>query len=182
MKTLETERLILRDWQESDLADMYEYAKVEGVGEMAGWQHHESIETSKTILDGFIRDGDVYAIVLKENNKVIGSLGIHDRSNLSAGYEADVQREIGYVLSKKYWGKGLVPEATRAAIRYAFEDLNVDVLWCGHFLINPQSQRVIEKTGFKYYGEYISKAKALNKVFDGKKYIMTKEDYQQSAE
>jgi|GEM_PF-125690 len=182
MKTLETERLILRDWQETDLADMYEYAKVEGVGEMAGWPHHESIETSKTILDGFIRDGDVYAIVLKENKKVIGSLGIHDRSNLSTGYEAEVQREIGYVLSKKYWGNGLVPEATRAAIRYAFEDLNVDVLWCGHFLINPQSQRVIEKTGFKYYGEYISKAKALNKVFDGKKYILTKEDYQKAAE
>jgi ribosomal-protein-alanine N-acetyltransferase len=124
----------------------------------------------------------VFAIVLKENKKVIGSLGIHDRSDLSTDYEADVQREIGYVLSKKHWGKGLMPEATRAAIRYAFDELGADVLWCGHFLINPQSQRVIEKTGFKYYGEYISESKSLNKVFDGKKYIMTKEDYQKSAE
>jgi len=180
MKTLETERLILRDWKETDLADLYEYAKVEGVGEMAGWPHHENIETSKTILDTFIRDGDVYAVVLKENNKAIGSLGIHDRDTLSYGYEAETKREIGYVLSKDYWGKGIMPEAVKAAIQYAFEELNVDVLWCGHFQINEQSQKVIEKTGFKYCGEHVFESKALNKVFDGKRYILTKEDYEAS--
>ena len=176
MKTLETERLLLRDWKESDLDDMYEYAKVEGVGEMAGWPHHESIETSRKILSNFIKDGDVYAIVLKEKNKVIGSLGIHD-DTLDAGYKAKTQREIGYVLSKDYWGNGFVPEAVQAAIGYAFEDMGVDVLWCGHYLINPQSQRVNEKVGFKFYGNHVFEAKALNKTFEGKKYIITKEDY-----
>ena len=47
---LETERLILRPWQENDLEDFYEYACVEGAGEMAGWKHHESIEVSKKFL------------------------------------------------------------------------------------------------------------------------------------
>ena len=42
---IETERLILRPWQEADLDDFYAYASVPGVGEMAGWAHHQSIDT-----------------------------------------------------------------------------------------------------------------------------------------
>ena len=51
--TLETERLILRPFRQEDLQDFYEYASVEGVGEMAGWRHHGSIEKSQEILDMF---------------------------------------------------------------------------------------------------------------------------------
>ena len=50
---IETERLILRAFTESDLTDFYTYASVPGVGEMAGWPHHQSIETSKDILRSF---------------------------------------------------------------------------------------------------------------------------------
>lgn len=75
--TLETKRLILRPWCESDLEDFYEYASVPDVGEMAGWRHHESREISKKILDSFITEKNVFAVVLKQNNKVIGSLGLH---------------------------------------------------------------------------------------------------------
>jgi len=177
VKTLETERLILRNWEASDLEDMYEYAKVEGVGEMAGWPHHENIEITKGVIKRFMENNEVYAVVLKEQNKVIGSLGIHSRT-MDPCYKADVQREIGYVLSKAYWGRGLMPEAVKAAIRYAFEELGVDVLWCGHFMTNPQSQRVVEKSGFRFYCDGIYEAKEMEKTFDGKKYMMTKEDYQ----
>ena len=176
MKTLETERLILRKWEETDLDDLYEYAKVEGVGEMAGWPHHKNIETSKGILTDFINDGDVYAILLKEQNKVIGSLGIHNNS-LDKTYKAETQREIGYVLSKEFWGRGLIPEAVRAAIKYSFEEIGVDVLWCGHFNSNPRSQKVVEKVGFRYYKDGVFKSEALGLEFEGKHYIMTKSDY-----
>ena len=46
-KVLETQRLILREFKEEDLTDFYEYASVDGVGEMAGWSHHENIEITK---------------------------------------------------------------------------------------------------------------------------------------
>ena len=176
MKTLETERLILRNWEEKDLDDFYEYAKVPGVGEMAGWPHHESKEVTQSILKDFIEKDEVYALVLKENNKVIGSLGIHKKKK-DENYKANIQREIGYVLSKDYWGRGLMPEAVKAAIKYAFEELNVDVLWCGHFVSNNQSRRVIEKCGFKFYSEGIYEANLLNKSFEEKIYILTKKDY-----
>jgi ribosomal-protein-alanine N-acetyltransferase len=175
MQTLETTRLRLRKWQASDLADMYEYASVPGVGEMAGWPHHTGIEVTEGILEKFIAGDEVFAVVLKETGKVIGSLGVHRRTR-DENYPVENQREIGYVLSRDYWGQGLMPEAVRAAITYAFEQLHVDVLWCGHFTHNPQSQRVVEKTGFRYYRDS-TRDTVLGKTFDEKQYIMTKEDY-----
>ena len=59
---IETQRLILRPWQESDLQDFYEYASVPGVGEMAGWKHHSSLAESRMILDMFIRDQKTFAL------------------------------------------------------------------------------------------------------------------------
>ena len=76
---IETDRLILRAWRETDLADFYEYASVEGVGEMAGWNHHQSMEESRRILDFFISGKKTFALELKENGKVIGSLGSEPR-------------------------------------------------------------------------------------------------------
>ena len=181
MKTLKTDRLILRLWKKSDLDDFFEYASVPGVGEMAGWPHHTDKEVSKGILQRFIDNGDVYAIVLKENKKVIGSLGIHDKSAAS-DFTAKSQRTIGFVLSKAYWGQGLTPEAVRAAIKYAFEKLRVDVLWCEHFDENLQSKRVIEKCGFVFYGKGVYEAPLLGKSFPEKKYIMTKNDYKALTE
>ena len=152
-KAIETERLILRAFRESDLADFYEYASVEGVGEMAGWYHHESIEESTEILDMFINEDKTFAICLKENGKVIGSLGIEkygleDRLTEFDGYYG---REIGYVLSKDHWGRGIMPEAVKAVIDYLFNNLNLDFLTCGYYDFNTRSKRVQEKCGFKPY-------------------------------
>ena len=68
---LETDRLILREWKECDLNDFFEYASVDGVGQMAGWAPHENIEKSKLILDLFISEKKTLALELKENGKVI---------------------------------------------------------------------------------------------------------------
>lgn len=154
---LETERLILREWSLSDLDDFYEYASVPGVGEMAGWHHHENKEVSLKILNHFIEEKHVFAIVLKENNKVIGSLGIEKyklEEKLSEFFDYQ-GREIGYVLSKAYWGQGLMPEAVKAVINYLFNELNYDFLLCGYHDYNSQSKRVQEKCGFVPYRKLV---------------------------
>ncbi len=148
---LETERLLLRPWTEADLEDFYEYASVPGVGEMAGWRHHQDISESRAILQMFIDHKKTLALELKESGKVIGSLGIE---NVHPDPEPEKQgRELGYVLSKAYWGRGLMPEAVRAVIDYCFEVLHYDFLTCGHFVQNIQSRRVIEKCGFHFWKE-----------------------------
>ena len=146
---LTTDRLTLRPWRESDLVDFYEYASVDGVGQMAGWIPHRNMEESKEILARFINGKHVFA--LEYQGKVIGSLGV-EKYREDNYPELDTLHgcEIGYVLSKAYWGQGLMPEAVKAVIQWLFHDEKVDFIICGHFIRNDQSRRVIEKCGFQY--------------------------------
>ena len=63
----------------------------------------------------------------------------------------DNEGEIGYWLGAPFWGQGIIPEAVRGMIRYAFEELQLDALWCGYFEGNVKSKRVQEKCGFTYH-------------------------------
>ena len=75
--SLQTPRLILRRFTQGDLKDLFTYASVEGVGEKVGWPHHKSLDESQLILDRFIKEGEVWAIVNRADNKVIGLIGLH---------------------------------------------------------------------------------------------------------
>lgn len=169
MKQLETDRLVLRSFEMSDLEDFFEYCSGEGVGVMAGWPKHEDIKISESILERFVEVDDTYAIVEKESGKVIGSVGIHKRFN-DENYDIEKQREIGYVLGKDYWGQGIMPEAVTEVIRYIIEETNIEVIYCKHADYNAQSVRVIEKCGFELVGNTVIDAPLLDKKFDGKVY------------
>lgn len=149
MDILNTERLILRQWRESDRFDLYEYAKSDLVGPNAGWKPHKSEDESKEIIKMFINNNDTYAIVLKSENKVIGGIGLHNRKPYEKLKNLE-QREIGYVLNPTYWGNGYAPEAVNCLLNYGFNELDLDLIWCGHFDFNSNSKRVSEKCGFKY--------------------------------
>lgn len=151
---IETERLILRPWSQDDLEDFYTYAGEPGVGEMAGWTHHESREETQRILDSFIRHKKTFALELKESGQVIGSLGIEELNPDEFDIPEWKGRELGYVLGKNWWGMGLMPEAVRAVAECCFDRLGCDFLTCAHFLPNARSRRVIEKCGFRYVKEF----------------------------
>lgn len=154
---IETERLVLRAFEQGDLDDFFEYASVEGVGEMAGWRHHENKAESQEILNCFIKEDKTFAIVYKANNKVIGSVGIeiYGMEKELVEFSDYRGREIGYVLSKAYWGKGIMTEAVNAVISYLFNDEDFDFLICGYYDFNARSKRVQEKCGFKPYRKLI---------------------------
>ena len=122
MKNLETERLILRPWTLEDLDDFYEYAKNPDVGPKAGWYPHKNKEESLEILNRFIDNKKTFCIVYKENNKAIGSIGIekYGSEDKLTEFSHYYGREIGYAMSKDYWGKGIMPEAVKAVIDYLF--------------------------------------------------------------
>lgn len=152
-KVIETERLILRPFQDADLGDFYAYASVEGVGEMAGWKHHESIEQTRRILESFIANDKTFAICLRESGKVIGSLGVekYGMEEALTEFGAYHGRELGYILAMDHWGKGLMPEAVNAVKAYLFGELKYDFLLCGYYNFNERSKRVQEKCGFRPY-------------------------------
>lgn len=151
--TLKTKRLTLRSFQETDKYDFYEYAKVDGVGEMAGWSHHKSLEESEKILSFFINDKNTFAIVY--NNKVIGSIGINKyKEDLFPELQEKQGREIGYVLSKDYWGQEIMKEGVEKVIEYLFNEEKLDFITISHFIRNNRSRRVIEKLGLTFSKEF----------------------------
>lgn len=148
--TLETERLILRPWTFDDAESLYKYACDDRVGPIAGWYPHKSVDESRQIINDVLSAAGIFAGVLKETNEPVGSIGlmIGENSNLNL---KENEAEIGYWIGVPYWGQGLIPEATKEIIRYAFEELNIEALWCGYFDGNEKSKRCQEKCGFKYH-------------------------------
>lgn len=147
---LETERLVLRPWLDSDAESLYEYAKDPEVGPIAGWPPHTSVENSREIIANVLSADKTFAVCLKEDNKAIGSIGLMTGSASNLGLP-DTEGEIGYWIGVPFWGRGLIPEAVRELIRYGFEDLKLEKIWCGYFEGNIKSRRVQEKCGFIYH-------------------------------
>ena len=119
---LETERLILRRWEESDAEDLYKYASNPDVGPIAGWPPHQSLDESKDVIKNVLNGKEAYAICLKEDGKAIGAIELKLNGHTDMT-EKDDECELGYWIGKPFWGQGLMPEAANELLRYAFEDI-----------------------------------------------------------
>ncbi len=176
-----TERLMLRPWSIDDAEELYENAKNEKIGFNSGFPAHKSIDDSKSIIENVLSKPETFAIVLKNINKVIGSLGIIQYDDSSDITRDDKEVEIGFWIGEEYWGNGYVPEACREIIRYCFEELKADIIWCCHFADNNNSARVKEKLGFKHFRVNENhKAVLINRVVDLHVGRITLEDWKNS--
>jgi len=176
MKTIETTRLWLRQWNDDDAQDLYEYAKNPNVGPHASWKPHESIEESLEIIHTIFQE-NTWAMVEKKSGKVIGSIGFLLDKKRDEGLNV---LEMGYSLSEDYWKKGLTTEAAFAAIGYAFEEMKLDMLTISRDPNNHRSGRVIEKCGFTYEGTLreANMVEFNREIRDVACYSMTKEEYE----
>ena len=177
---LNTERLMLRKWTEADAESLFEYAKDLDVGPIAGWPPHKNKDESLNVIKNVFNGAECYAICEKGNNEAIGAIelklnGSTDMTN------RDDECELGYWLSKPFWGKGYMPEAAREIIRHAFEELGMTTIWCGYYEGNYKSKRVQEKLGFIYHHTCEEVAVPLmNEVRVGHTNYMTKEQWKKS--
>lgn len=146
---LETERLILRRWEDGDAQSMFEYAKDPDVGPIAGWPPHQSIQESRDVIEHVLNGREAYAICLKTDRKAIGTieLKLNGHTDLT---ERDDECEMGYWLAKPFWGQGIMPEAVKEMLRHAFEDIGMTRVWIGYYEGNAKSKRVQQKCGFRY--------------------------------
>ena len=150
---IETPRLTLRRMLKRDSGDMYEYARDPEVSEYLLWQPHESENYTRrylSYLQSRYRAGDFYdwAVVWREEDRMIGTCGftkIVIDSNSA---------EVGYVLNREFWGRGIAPEAVRAVFRFAFDELRLHRVEAHYMLGNERSRRVMEKVGMKYEGAF----------------------------
>ncbi len=150
---IETKRLILRPIRVEDAQDLFDYASDEEVVRLLSWPKHENVQRSEaSIRDHFLTRPErgipeAYAIVYKENNKMIGTIDVHTVRFGDVG-------EIGYVLNRHYHNQGLMSEALIAAIPIWFTVTGFRRLEIMHNITNISSRRVIEKAGFKQEGTY----------------------------
>ncbi len=147
---LKTERLVMRPWRESDAEDLYNYAKDERVGPIAGWPPHKSVEESREIIRIVFAQDGVFAVTIQGDDRAIGCIGLirGAASNFPIGED---EGEVSYWIGVPFWGKGYIPEAIREIVRYGFDDLNLTTLWCGYVDGNQQSKRAQEKCGFRHH-------------------------------
>lgn len=147
----ETERIILRKWNEADAESLFEYAKDPDVGPIAGWPPHRSIEESCEVIKNVFNGAECYAICEKDNpSKAIGAIELKLNGHTDMT-EQDDECELGYWIGKPFWGRGYVPEAAGALLKRAFDELGMRIVWCGYYDGNRKSKRVQEKLGFTYH-------------------------------
>ena len=151
MTIIETPRLILRPWHESDAASLFKYAKDPEIGPIAGWPPHTSVDDSLEVIRTVFATPETYAVVLKETDEPVGCCGIMFSNSLHPAEMKSREAEIGYWIGKPYWGQGLIPEAVKALLSRCFNELGLDAVWCGYYNGNLKSKRVCEKCGFKFH-------------------------------
>lgn len=175
---LETERLILRPWKESDAESLFKYAKDPEVGPIAGWPSHKSIEESLDVIRNVLCGPECYAICEKGKDEAVGAIELMLAGKTELTDRED-ECELGYWLGKPFWGRGYMPEAASEMIRHGFEDLNMTTIWCGYYDGNTKSKRVQERVGFVFHHTCNEvDVPLMNEVRIGHTNVMTRERWE----
>lgn len=172
----ETDRLIIRTIKNDDAYDMYEYASLDEVCRFLLWSPHINLQVTegyiefleKRYLRGLYSD---FAVVLKENGKMIGTCGYADINSHEGVFE------LGYVLSPYYRGKGYMTEAVDAFLDLSFNILGLETAKLRIIKENTSSIKLAKRIGFTPdpSGEYPLEIKGETRtVID---YLLKREDY-----
>ncbi len=149
---METHRLILRPFTMEDAEDMYaNWASDPEVTKFLTWPPHADVGVTRAVLGSWIpqyTDGGYFnwAIEWKETGAVIGNISV---VKLNETTEA---ADLGYCMSRAFWGRGIMPEAMRAVIDYLFDVVCLNRVAACHDVKNPKSGRAMEKAGMKTEG------------------------------
>lgn len=151
-RELDTERLLLRKISVNDAEDMYNnWASDDIVTKYVTWPTHQNVEETKGLLKMWEKEYENdncyrWAIELEEEKKLIGSIDVCRIS------EENETAEIGYVISRDYWNKGIVTEAAKRVVEYLLKEAGFYRIEAQHHLDNPASGKVMQKIGMKYEG------------------------------
>lgn len=144
---MESEFFYLREMMESDWPAVHEYASQEIVSQYQPWGPNTP-EHSKAFVEEVVvasqmnpRTRRVFAIILKENEKLVGAgeINIQDAANRVG--------EIGYIVNPAVWGQGIATETAKLLIHFGFSELNLHRIYATCDPMNLASQKVLEKLG-----------------------------------
>lgn len=174
---LETDRLVLRRFVIDDAEAIYKnWASEDEVTKFLTWPAHTDVGVTRAVLRGWIKsyeNPDYYqwAIELKELGQPIGSISV------VAIRENTACADLGYCMGSRWWGRGLMPEAGRAVVRYLFEEAGFNRIAAAHDRNNPKSGRVMRKIGMTYEGTFRQAGYNNQGVIDEVWYSILREEY-----
>lgn len=174
--TTETEQLLLRRFEHNDAQAMFEnWASHPDNLTYLTWPAHDNPETTRTVLSQWLSDSDPlyhhWAIIDKTNQVLMGDIAIvdYDKETLTA--------EIGYVLGKGFWGRGIMTEALTAIIALLFEKTDTNRIQAKFDTENVASGRVMAKSGMLYEGTLRQSHRNNRGLVDVALYAIVKSDY-----
>lgn len=168
---LETPRLLLRPVSLADAADMFAYANDEETTTFVFARHGSVEETKLRIAEYFVAAPlGKFAIEEKDSGKMIGTIDLRVES------EKEIA-ELGYTLSRDYWGQGIMPEAAMALLHFGFETLELIRIFARHDARNPKSGRVMEKIGMKLEATIPAARKSGEEIIDEVTHGITLEEW-----
>ncbi len=162
-RTIETERLILREFRMEDAVDMLNnWANDSEVTKYLTWQPHGNLEVTNEILSSWVNSYDdkeyyQWAICVKADDRLVGSIGTVSHCNRNN------HCEIGYCSSKSVWGNGYMTEDVKAMNDYLFDEVGFHRISAIHYYENMSSGKVMKKAGMKYEGT----KRGYHKTLDG---------------
>lgn len=176
--TLKTENLILRRFKLSDAPAMFNnWAGNPANVTYLTWPAHESVSTTEAILSEWVNNYQHpwyynWAITPKDDpENVIGSISM-------VKFSHDINAcEVGYVLSKKFWGQGYMTQALKEVIRFLFEEADVNRIFATYDSRNSASGKVMAKVGMTYEGTHRQANVNNLGLIDSVIYAILKEDY-----
>lgn len=173
---LETDRLILRKVTLEDIEDMHLYGSDEEVSKYVTWNTHDTISDTTNFVEFVLnkyenKQVSPWGIEYKENGKFIGTIDfVWWQPNHKIA-------EIGYVISKNYWGIGLTTEVTKEIIKFGFEEMDLVRIQARCDVENIGSSRVMEKAGMTFEGIIRNGIFVKGKHRDLKMYSILKEEF-----
>jgi [ribosomal protein S5]-alanine N-acetyltransferase len=170
--SLETARLILREFSESDIAEL---VPLIGAHEVAATTlripHPYEEKHAREFLASVSKENELrLAIRLRSNGRLCGGMGLHPEMQHR-------RAEIGYWIGVPFWGNGYATEAAREVVRYGFERLNLNRIFASHFKGNEKSGRVLEKIGMRHEGSVRQGVMKSGKFIDLEMYSILREDH-----
>ena len=142
-----TERLVMSQPHENDIAQLVALADNRHVAEMLARMPHPYGEAEARTFLAMARSqraGIVYALRIAGNGTFVGCAGLN---------MTERGLELGYWIGEPYWKQGFATEAAHALVDLAFQQTSIQVLHASTRVLNPASRRVIHKCGFQYAGQ-----------------------------
>ncbi len=173
---LETDRLILRRFQESDAPAFFRNVNSDPrVNRYLTRKLHENLAETEALLKDFISRYEnekryCWAIVLKETGELIGTIAAPTVKELTDTVE------VTYAIGSPWWGNGYVPEALKAVMDFLFNRVGVNRIEAGHDISNPNSGKVLQKVGMQKEGVLRQAGRNNQGLFDLVFYAKLKQD------